>query len=99
AALAVRPAVELAAAVLGAPVIVELGAWAAGAGLPRGTPEVLRARERDDALARDALPHPGGDGDLVLADPERRIAGEDARPQPARVQAAGVRPGPPAEGA
>ncbi len=87
AALAVRPAVGLAAAVLGAPVVVELGARAAGAGLARRAPEVLGARERHDALTRDSLPQPGGDGDLVLSDPERRVAGEDARPEPVGVEA------------
>ena len=85
-ALAVRPAVRLATAVLGAPVVVELRAGAARAGLAGGAPEVLGARERHDALARKALPQPGGDGDLVLADAERRVTREHARPEPVGVE-------------
>ena len=85
-AIAVRPAVRLAAAVLGATVVVELRAGAARAGLAGGAPEVLGARERHDALARKALPQPGGDGDLVLADAERRVTREHARPEPVGVE-------------
>ena len=86
AALAVRSAVGLPATVLGAAVVVQLGARAARARLAGRAPEVLRAGERHDPLAREALAHPGCDGDLVLPDPEARVAGENARPQPIRLE-------------
>ena len=81
AALAVRAAVGLAAAVLGAAVVEDLGARAAGAGVGR-LPEVLRPRLPDDALARQADIEPALHGDLVLAEPELGIAGEHRRPEP-----------------
>ena len=86
AALAAGRAVGLAAAVLLAPVVVELGAGAAGPGRPGGSPEVLGARQPDDPLARDSDPLPAGDRRLVLAEPERGIAGEDRRPDPVAVE-------------
>ena len=81
AALAVRPAVVLAAAVLLAAVVVELGAGTARPRVPGRSPEVFGARKRDDPLARHALAQPPGDRDLVLAEAELRVAGEDRRPQ------------------
>ena len=86
AALAVRAAVRLAAAVLRTAVVVELGAGTARPRLAGGAPEVVGARERDDPLARDALAPPGGDGDLVLPEPETRVAGEDRGPEPVGLE-------------
>ena len=81
AALAVRPAVVLAAAVLLAAVVVELGAGTARSRVPGRSPEVLGARKRDDPLPRNALAEPPGDRDVVLAEAELRVACEDRRPQ------------------
>ena len=91
ATLAVRAAVGLAAAVLRAAVVVELRARAARAGLPGGPPEVVRARERHDALPRDSHPLPRRDRDLVLPEAEAGIAREDRRPEPSRARARGAR--------
>ena len=81
AALAVRAAGRVAAAVLGPAVVEDLGARPAGAGI-RCLPEVLRARLPDDALARQADVEPALHGDVVLAEAELGIAGEHGRPEP-----------------
>ena len=86
AALAARRAVGLAAAVLRAAVVVELGAGPARAGRACRSPEVLGARQPDDPLARNPDSLPAGDRRLVLAEPEPRIAGEDGRPDPVAVE-------------
>ena len=66
-------AVGLAAAVLLAPVPVDLGVGPARPG-PPDRPEVLRARERDDPLPRHPDLQPELDGGLVGAEPELRVA-------------------------
>jgi len=71
--------VRLAAAALGAAVVVDLRAGAAGA-RRAGLPEVVFAQARDP-LGRDADSLPGGDGDLVGAQRELRIAAIDGRPE------------------
>ena len=85
AARAARRAVGLAAAVLGAPVVVELGV---GAARPRAAdrPEVLGGRERDDPLERhpDALPEL--DRDFVGAELQLRVAGVHADPHAVPVE-------------
>ena len=52
---------------------------------PSHRPEVVRAVEREDALGRLADPEPGCTRDLVLAEPELRIAGEDRDPEALHV--------------
>ena len=84
-ALAARRAVGPVAAVLRAPVEVELRAGPARAGRT-GLPEVLRAREPRDPLGRDADPLPGRHCDLVLTQAELGIAGEDRGPEPIPVE-------------
>src|SRR5262249_36492132 len=90
AARAAGLAVRLAAAVLLAPVVVHLGVRAARAdpvALYGGDrPEVLGRREEHDAL--DRLPHrlPLLVRDLVLAEPELRLAGEDAHPEALAIE-------------
>ncbi len=81
AALAVRAAVGVAAPVLLAAVVEHLGAGAARAGVGR-LPEVLGARQPDDALARQADGEPALDGHVVLPEPELGVAGEDRGPEP-----------------
>jgi hypothetical protein len=73
-------AVGAAAAVLGAPVEVELGARPAR---PRRAclPEVLRPRQIDDTVGRNPDPLPPRDRDLVAAEPELGVAGEHGRPE------------------
>src|SRR5439155_11874971 len=78
---ALRPA----AAVLGAAVVVDLGVGPARA-RAADRPEVLRGRQPDDPLRRHPDPLPEVDRDLVLAEAELGIAGEDARPQPVPVE-------------
>src|SRR5207253_3883558 len=68
-AVAAGRAVGTAAAELFAAVEVDLAVRAARPGLG-GLPEVLRARQRDDSLARHADTEPGAHGLLVLAEPE-----------------------------
>ena len=83
-AVAAHGAAGLAAAVLLAPVVVDLGAGAAGAGAV--LPEVVLLAELEDAL--------GGDADLLVPDvgrPRRRrgglVAGKDGGVQPVGLQA------------
>ena len=85
AARAARPAVGLAAAVLLAPVVVDLGV---GTARPRPThgPEVLRCRQQHDALARHSGLLPQLDRDVVGAEAQLRVAGEDADPDAIPVQ-------------
>jgi hypothetical protein len=87
AALAVRPAVRVTAAVLGAAVVVELGARAARPGLPGGAPEVVGAREGHDPLARDPLAQPRTDGDLVHTEAETGVTREHGGPQALGLEA------------
>src|SRR6185295_12573086 len=70
---------RLAAAVLLAPVVVDLGVRSARPG-PADRPEVLGARQRHDAFPRqpDLLPEP--DSCLVLPETELRVAGVHGRP-------------------
>ena len=89
-AVAAHGAAGLAAAVLGAAVVVDLGAGSAGAGAV--LPEVVLLSELEDAL--------GGDADLLVPDPEGLvvgggglIAGEDGGIEPLRVQAHPLRAG------
>jgi hypothetical protein len=80
AARAARLAIGLAAAVLGAPVVVHLRVRAARSGTAHG-PEVLRPRQEHDPL--DRLPDltPFLVGDLVLGEAQLRVAREDADPE------------------
>src|SRR5262249_6185597 len=77
-------AVRLAAAVLDAAVVVHLRVRPARA-RAADRPEVLLPWEEDDPLHRlaDLLPLP--EGDLVLPEPELRIAGEHGDPEPLGV--------------
>ena len=79
-AFAPRRAIRAVATVLRAAVVVELRAGPARPGRPR-LPEVLRPRQAADPIGRDADPQPPVDGDLVLAEAELGIAGEDGRPE------------------
>ncbi len=85
AARARRGACRVAAAVLLAPVPVDLRVRAAR---PRSAdrPEVLRARQADDALTRHPDPLPELDRGLVLTQAELRIAGVHRHPDPRPVQ-------------
>ena len=78
-------AVGEAASDLLAPVVVDLGVGSARAGSAHG-PEVLRRRQRHDALRRYADPLPQVDRDLVRPQLELGIAGVDAHPEPVPVQ-------------
>ena len=80
AAGAARLAVGLTAAVLDAPVVVHLGVRAAR---PRAAdrPEVFRRGQQDDPLDRLADLLPLVVRDLVLAEPQLRVAREDADPE------------------
>ena len=80
AARATRLAVGLTASVLGPPVVVHLGVGAARPRTAHG-PEVLGAREEDDALGRLSHLHPVPVRDFVLAEAELGIPGEDADPE------------------
>ena len=80
AARAARLAVGLAAAVLDAPVVVHLRVGAARAGTA-DRPEVLGPRQEHDPLGRLADLAPVVVRNLVLAEPQLRIAGEDAHPE------------------
>jgi len=82
AALAAGRAVGFAAAVLLAAVVVEFGARATRAGCAGRAPEVLRSRESDDPVARDALAQPAADSFFVLAETELGVTGEHGRPDP-----------------
>ena len=73
-----------ATAVLLAAVVVELAAGAAWTRIGR-LPEVLGARESDDPFARH-ISLPTRDRDLVLAELQLWIAGEDRRPQTLRLE-------------
>src|SRR5439155_1278288 len=73
-----------ATAVLLAAVVVELAAGAAWTRIGR-LPEVLGARESDDPFARH-ISLPARDRDLVLAELQLWIAGEDRRPQTLRLE-------------
>ena len=53
---------------------------------PADRPEVVGPRQPRDALGRHALPLPVLDRDLVLAEPELRVACEDTAPDPVRVE-------------
>src|SRR5262249_27500761 len=83
---AARLAVRLAAAVLDAAVGVHLRVRPPRA-RAAGRPEVVLPWEEDDPLHRlaDLLPLP--EGDLVLPEPELRIAGEHGDPEPLGVDA------------
>jgi hypothetical protein len=85
AARAAREAVGLAAARLRAPVVVDLRVGAARARAPNG-PEVLRRRQRHDALRRHADPFPQADRLLVRAELQLRIARMDAHPDPVPIE-------------
>ena len=74
----------LPAAVLVAPVVVDLGVGAARP-RPSDRPEVLRARQPHDPLAREADRLPERDRGLVLAEPELRVARVHRRPDPVPV--------------
>jgi hypothetical protein len=69
-----------------APVEVELGARAAGAGRA-GLPEVVLPPEQDDALAGDADRTPAFDRLLVRTETELLVAPEDADPDALLVEA------------
>jgi hypothetical protein len=83
-AVAAGAARRPAAAVLLAAVVVELRARPAGARFGR-LPEILRARQAEDPLARQ-VPLPRLRRHLVLAQAQLRVAGEDRRPQPLGIQ-------------
>src|ERR671922_2718528 len=68
-----------------APVEEDLRVGAAGPGAA-DRPEVVRPREAHDPLRRHADPLPEVDRDLVLAEPELRVAGEHAHPEPVPVE-------------
>src|SRR6266571_2902084 len=57
---------------------------AAGAGAA-DRPEVVRRREAHDPLGGQAQPLPGRDRDLVLPQPEHRVAGEHTDPEAVEV--------------
>src|SRR3954452_22401615 len=78
-------AVGLAAPVLRSPVPEHLGIRPTRAGAADG-PEVVLRREQNDSLDRLADVLPLGVGDLVLAQPERGVAREDADPEPLGVE-------------
>ena len=84
-ALAARRALRPAAADLLAPVEEHLRVRPAR---PRAAdrPEVVRAREPHDPLGRHAHRLPGPHRDLVLAEPELRVAREDGDPDPVEVE-------------
>jgi hypothetical protein len=73
-----------AAADLLAAVVVHLGVRAAGPGAA-DRPEVLGRRQEDEPLGRLADLQPVVVRDLVLAEPKLGIAGEDADPEPCRI--------------
>ncbi len=85
AARAGRRAIGLAAAVLLAPVVVQLGVRAARSG-PAHRPEVLGGRQRHDPLDRHADPLPELDRDLVGTELELRIAGVHGHPDAVPVE-------------
>ena len=85
AARAGRRARRVAAAVLRAPVPVDLRVRPARP-RPADRPEVLRAGERDDPLGRHPDRLPLLDRDLVRAELEDRVAGVHGRPDPVPVQ-------------
>ena len=76
---------RVAAAVLGSPIPVDLGVGAAGAGAT-DRPEVLDARECDDALGRHSDRLPLLDRDLVRAELEDRVAGVNGHPDAIPVE-------------
>ena len=78
------PAVRVAAGVLLAAVVEDLGALPARPGLA-GLPEVVLA-EPDDALGRDADALPRLDRDGVLLQLEQRVALVDGRPEALRLE-------------
>jgi hypothetical protein len=82
---AARLAIGVPAAVLLTAVVVHLCVGTAGAGAA-DRPEVLGPRQEHDALGRLADLFPLAIRDLVLAEPELGIAGEDADPAPLRVE-------------
>ena len=89
-AVAAHGAAGLAAAILGAPVIVDLRAGTTGAGAV--LPEVVLLAELEDVV--------GGDADLLVPDAEGLgvgggglVPGEDRREQPVRVQTHPLRAG------
>src|SRR6266508_979888 len=84
AARAARLAVRLPAAVLLAPVVVHLGVGTAWARTTDG-PEVLCARQEDNALGGLPDLHPVVVSNRVFAEPELRIACEDTHPETLRV--------------
>ena len=77
---------ELAAAELLAVVPVDLRVGPAGTGAPH-PPEVLRAGQADDPLARHPDPQPVLDRLLVLRQPELRVARVDGHPDALPVEA------------
>ena len=80
-----RRAVRLAAAVLLAPVPVELGVRPTRSGAA-DRPEVLGRRERNDPLARHPDLLPELDRHLVRAELQLRVAGMDRHPHPLPVE-------------
>ncbi len=76
---------RIAAAVLQAPVPVDLRVGTARPGTA-DRPEVLRARERDDPLRRHPDRLPLLDRDLVRPEPEDGVAGVDGHPDPIPVE-------------
>ena len=83
-AVAAHGAGGLAAAVLGAAVVVDLGAGAAGAGAV--LPEVVLLAELIDALGGDAH-HVPPDGEGLVVSGGGLVAGEHGRVEPVRVKA------------
>src|SRR5439155_18892742 len=85
AARAARLAVRLTAADLCAAVVIEL---AVGPTRARSAdrPEVLRRGQQDEPLGRLSDLFPLAERHLVLAEPELGVAGEDARPDPFRIE-------------
>ena len=79
-------AVGLAAAVLFAPVPVDLGVGPARVRAPRPTRSSPTRRERNDPLPRHPDLQPELDGDLVGAEPELRVAREDSDPDAIPVE-------------
>ena len=85
AARAGRRAVGLAASVLRAPVVVQLGVGAARPGTA-DRPEVLGRRQRHDPLRRHADPLPELDRDLVGAELQLRVARVNGHPDAIPVE-------------